>query len=110
MAHVGEFHRWTTALNVKLLLPPRQSRGASLGRLALGRSSHDSPAMISLTDEQLRTVMELAVPIPVECRDRFLRELAAELRLHGPGELHRLCVAVRRRSVPWTTALVAGIR
>ena len=34
MAHVGEFHRWTTALNVKLLLPPRQSRGASLGRLA----------------------------------------------------------------------------
>ena len=33
MAHVGEFHRWTTALNVKLLLPPRQSRGASLGRL-----------------------------------------------------------------------------
>ena len=36
MAHVGEFHRWTTALNVKLLLPPRQSRGASLGRLAHG--------------------------------------------------------------------------
>jgi hypothetical protein len=35
MAHVGEFHRWTTALNVKLLLPPRQSRGASLGRLAV---------------------------------------------------------------------------
>src|SRR3974390_1638871 len=29
----GAFHRWTTALNVKLLLPPRQSRGASLGRL-----------------------------------------------------------------------------
>jgi hypothetical protein len=28
-------YRWTTALNVKLLLPPRQSRGASLGRLAL---------------------------------------------------------------------------
>ena len=36
MAHVGEFHRWTTALNVKLLLPPRQSRGASLGRLVAG--------------------------------------------------------------------------
>jgi Multicopper oxidase len=33
MAHVKEFHRWTTVLNVKLLLPPRQSRGASLGRL-----------------------------------------------------------------------------
>ena len=29
------FRRWATAGNVKLLLPPRQSRGASLGRLAL---------------------------------------------------------------------------
>jgi len=28
------FRRWATAGNVKLLLPPRQSRGASLGRLA----------------------------------------------------------------------------
>jgi hypothetical protein len=59
--------------------------------------------MISLTDEQLRTVMELATPIPVEQRDRFLRELAGELRLHrgdvSPGELYRLCVAVRRRVV-----------
>jgi len=27
------FRRWATAGNVKLLLPPRQSRGASLGRL-----------------------------------------------------------------------------
>ena len=33
MAHVEDFHPWTTALNVKLLLPPRQSRGASLGML-----------------------------------------------------------------------------
>ena len=29
------FRRWATAGNVKLLLPPRQSRGASLGRLVL---------------------------------------------------------------------------
>jgi hypothetical protein len=28
-----ERHRWTTVVNVKLLLPPRQSRGASLSRL-----------------------------------------------------------------------------
>ncbi|MBX9810789.1 MAG: tyrosine-type recombinase/integrase [Burkholderiales bacterium] len=31
-AHDPEFHRWTPVF-VKLLLPPRQSRGASLGRL-----------------------------------------------------------------------------
>jgi sterol desaturase/sphingolipid hydroxylase (fatty acid hydroxylase superfamily) len=36
-----EFRRWATAGNVKLLLPPRQSRGASLGRLddATGRDN-----------------------------------------------------------------------
>ena len=50
--------------------------------------------------------MELATPIPVQPRDAFLRELAGELRLRGagdvgPGELHRLCVEVRRRIVPW---------
>src|ERR1700681_364972 len=28
-----QLHRWTTAVNVKLLLPPRQSRGTSPGRL-----------------------------------------------------------------------------
>jgi hypothetical protein len=68
--------------------------------------------MIGLTDEQLRLVMELASPIPVAQRDAFLRELAVELRLHGdvgPGELHRLCVEVRHRIVPWTTVLAAGI-
>jgi hypothetical protein len=70
--------------------------------------------MIGLTDEQLRTVMELAAPIPVEQRGEFLRALAGELRLRGvddvgPGELHRLCVEVRR-VMPWTTVLVAGIR
>jgi hypothetical protein len=68
--------------------------------------------MISLTDEQLCHVMELAAPIPVEQRDEFLRELAGELRLRGdvgPGELHRLCVEVRHRIVPWTAALAARI-
>jgi len=33
LAAHGREHRWTTSLYVKLLLPPRQSRGASLGRL-----------------------------------------------------------------------------
>ena len=68
--------------------------------------------MISLTDEQLRLVMELAAPISVKQRDEFLRKLTGELRRRsdvGPGELHRLCVEVRRRIVPWTTALATGI-
>ena len=47
--------------------------------------------------------------IPAEQRDAFLRALAAELKRRGdvgPGELHRLCVEVRHRLVPWITALV----
>jgi hypothetical protein len=69
--------------------------------------------MISLTDEQLRQVMELAAPIPIEHRSEFLRALAGELRLHpdiGSGELHRLCVEVRHRTVPWVATMVANIR
>src|SRR6266853_1696053 len=31
VAHDRKLHRWTTAVNVKRLLPPRQSRGTSLG-------------------------------------------------------------------------------
>ena len=60
-------------------------------------------AMISLTDEQLRQVLELAGPIPVAQRDAFLRALAAELRTCGdvgPGELHRLCVEICHQIVP----------
>jgi hypothetical protein len=55
--------------------------------------------------------MELAAPTPVKQRDEFLRELADELRRRdvGPGELHRLCVEVRHRIVPWTTVLAAGV-
>ena len=52
MAHVGEFHRWTTALNVKLLLPPRQSRGASLGRLVI--EAHE----IEVIGERLRRALD----------------------------------------------------
>jgi hypothetical protein len=69
--------------------------------------------MISLSDEQLRHVMDLAAPIPLEQRDEFLRAVAGELRLRpdiGAGELHRVCLEVRRRIVPWATIMVAGIR
>ena len=49
--------------------------------------------------------MELAAPIPVQPRDAFLRELpesfAFAARVMLAGELHRLCVEVRRRIVPW---------
>src|SRR6185436_9550922 len=41
------FRRWATAGNVKLLLPPRQSRGASLGRLAVDIP----PALLSRADQ-----------------------------------------------------------
>jgi len=42
-----EVHRWTTAVNVKLLLPPRQSRGTSLGGLDAGdQMSTLAPAML----------------------------------------------------------------
>jgi hypothetical protein len=70
--------------------------------------------MIGLTDEALRQVMALAAPIPVAQRDKFLRELAGELRLRGddvgPGELQRLCVEVRRRIVPWVVMMAENIR
>src|ERR1700730_17456349 len=33
--HHHKLHGWTTAVNVKRLLPPRQSRGTSLGGLVL---------------------------------------------------------------------------
>jgi hypothetical protein len=68
--------------------------------------------VIGLTDEQLHTVVQMAAPIPIVQRDEFLRALACELRLRGdvgPGELHRLCVEVRRRIVPWTATLAASL-
>ena len=88
-------------------LPAR--RGA--GPLRLHQFLHVNTHAISLSDEQLRTVMELATPIPVQPRDAFLRELAGELRLRGagdvgPGELHRLCASrCGAASCPGTTAL-----
>src|ERR1700681_1783343 len=39
-----QLHRWTTAVNVKLLLPPRQSRGTSPGRLGTWRSGRSGGA------------------------------------------------------------------
>lgn len=63
--------------------------------------------MISLSDDQLLQVRELASPLPIKQRDA-LRMLADELAGRtdiGAGELHRLCIDVRRRITPWTTTM-----
>jgi hypothetical protein len=67
----------TAILDDDLPSPARRGAGRPCSTDSSTRSSapdcHDSPAMISLTDEQLRLVMELAALIPVEQRDEFLR-------------------------------------
>jgi hypothetical protein len=51
-----------------------------------------------------------ATAIPVEKRDAFLRMLAGGRADIGAGELHRLCIDVRRRITPWTTTMAARLR
>ena len=49
--------------------------------------------MVSLSDTDLSAVMDAARPIPPQSRDRFLREVAAELAKHselGPGLVGRV--------------------
>ena len=41
--------------------------------------------MIALTDNQLRTVMDMARTLPVEKRDVYLRRIAAMLTQRGRG-------------------------
>ena len=41
--------------------------------------------MLGLTDNQLRTVMDMAHTVPVEKRDRYLQRLAAVLAMRGRG-------------------------
>jgi hypothetical protein len=73
---------------------------------------------IALTDAEMNTILELAAPLSVEARDRFLIELASELAscdaMLGPGLIYRLGHAVQRRifmppSINVTTAAV-GVR
>ena len=60
------------------------ANGVRCGRLA-GRS---------LSDDELRIVMDCAQPLAPQDRDAFLRDVAAELAKHpdelGPGAVHRL--------------------
>ena len=43
------------------------------------------PHMLSLTDNQLRTVMDMARMLPVEKRDLYLQRIAAMLTMRGRG-------------------------
>ncbi len=74
-AHKREFYRWATLVKVKLLLPPRQSRGISLGCLKLKASVEeidyreprglDKSLMLSLTTlEWVRQQRNLVITGP----------------------------------------------
>jgi hypothetical protein len=54
---------------------------------------------LRLSDDELTAVMAAARPLPVERRDAFLQEVAAELRGReiGPGMVHRVCAETQRR-------------
>jgi hypothetical protein len=56
--------------------------------------------MISLSDDELRIVMEAARPIPARDRDQFLRDVAAELAKYpelGPGVVGRVVAKIQRQ-------------
>jgi hypothetical protein len=55
---------------------------------------------LRLSDDELTAVMAAARPLPVERRDAFLQEVAAELghcNEIGPGVVHRVCAETQRR-------------
>ena len=49
--------------------------------------------MLGLTDNQLRTVMDMARTLPVEKRDVYLQRIAAMLVLRGRGRFNDADVA-----------------
>jgi hypothetical protein len=54
---------------------------------------------INLTDEELDAVVSAALPIAVDRRDAFLRQVANALAgcvEIGPGTVHRICAATER--------------
>ena len=72
----GESHRWTTAVNVKRLLPPRQSRGTSPVRLGLSSASASHHSRKSLKR-----------PFSSGADARPIR------RSHSAARLNKLCLA-----------------
>jgi hypothetical protein len=56
--------------------------------------------MISLSDSELKIIMDAAAPIPPQDRSEFLRAVAAELAKHreiGAGIVGRVVREVQRR-------------
>ena len=55
--------------------------------------------MVGFNTDQIKTLKEFSAPIPYHLRDRFLQELAHELRhcndIPGDGELFRAMRAAR---------------
>jgi len=54
-------------------------------------------SLVRLSDTQLDAIFRLAQPLPLACRDEFLRLLALEFRDRtevGDGELHRLMCTI----------------
>jgi hypothetical protein len=55
---------------------------------------------LSLSDSELAAIMDAARALQLHARDRFLRDIAAELAavpMLGPGAVHRAIVVVQRR-------------
>jgi hypothetical protein len=67
---------------------------------------------ICLTDEELTAVFRAARPLAVECRDQFLRDVAAALQAYpaelGPGVVHRVVAEVQARH--WTPPSGMAVR
>jgi hypothetical protein len=61
---------------------------------------HPTPTPLALSDAQITTTMGLARPLQPQQRTAFLEMIAAKLngrREIGDGQLHRLCVELRRK-------------
>ena len=55
---------------------------------------------ISLSDDELRIVMDCAQPLAPKDRDAFLRDVAAELEQRhqrGPGAIYRACRELQKK-------------
>ena len=70
---------------------------------------------LALSDQQLRTVMEIAEVIAPQLRGDYLKRIAADLRHRcdrdgavGDGDVHRAALQARAAVVPKAAAIEAG--
>jgi hypothetical protein len=63
--------------------------------------AEDSAMPVSLSDDELRIVMDCAQPLAPKDRDKFLRDIAHQLSTYpeelGPGAVHRLVREIQQR-------------